>query len=178
MRQLLSYAMAAAMVILACTADAATTPAKKKTHPKRSAVAAKKSTSHKTAPSTRKAAPSARKAEPSGTKATPSTKKGVTASRKGSSKKGSVKKATWRNRQLAPSPERYGEIQKALVAKGYLKPEDGGGAWNQASVDALKRFQAAQNLESNGKINSLSLIALGLGPKHDSTPAKTAETPQ
>ena len=32
------------------------------------------------------------------------------------------------------------------------------------SVDALKRFQADQNLMPDGKINSFSLIALGLGP--------------
>jgi hypothetical protein len=45
-------------------------------------------------------------------------------------------------------------------------------------VDAMKRFQAAQNLDASGKINSLSLIALGLGPKHDSASVKAAELPQ
>jgi hypothetical protein len=74
---------------------------------------------------------------------------------------------TWRNRQLAPTPDRYRQIQEALAAKGYLRPEDATGTWNSGSVDALKRFQAEQNIESTGKINSLSLIALGLGPKHD-----------
>jgi hypothetical protein len=86
---------------------------------------------------------------------------------------------TWRNRQTAPTPERYKEIQDALVAKGYLKPEDSSAGWNQASVDALKRFQGEQNIESTGKINSLSLIALGLGPKRDAAPVKaTSEAPQ
>jgi hypothetical protein len=33
-------------------------------------------------------------------------------------------------------------------------------------VDALKRFQKAQNIPVTGKINSFSLIALGLGPNH------------
>ena len=88
-------------------------------------------------------------------------------------KKGATTKASWRNRQLAPTPERYKEIQDALVAKSYLKPDDATGGWNQASVDALKRFQADQKIESSGKINSLSLIALGLGPKRD-----TAATPK
>ena len=87
-----------------------------------------------------------------------------------SGKKTPVRTTTWRNRQLAPTPERYKEIQDALVAKGYLRPEDSGGGWNQTSADALKRFQGEQNIEASGKINSLSLIALGLGPKHD-TPA-------
>jgi membrane-bound lytic murein transglycosylase B len=81
--------------------------------------------------------------------------------------------AMWRPRQAAPSPERYKEIQDALVSRGYLQPEQAAGAWDQNSVDALKRFQAEQKLESSGKVNSLSLIALGLGPKHDSLPAKS-----
>ena len=99
------------------------------------------------------------------------------ASRRG--KKGPpAKRVTWRNRQLAPTPQRYKEIQDALAAKGYLKPEDANGAWNQASVDALKKFQAGQNLDSTGKINSLSLIALGLGPKRETAPPKPpTETP-
>jgi hypothetical protein len=77
---------------------------------------------------------------------------------------------TWRNRQLQPTPERYKEIQQALLAKGYLQPEQATGVWNQNSADALKQFQVAQNIDSSGKINSLSLIALGLGPKHEETP--------
>ena len=93
-----------------------------------------------------------------------------------SGKKGVPKKAasTWRNRQMAPSPERYREIQEALAHRGYPTPEEATGAWNQTSIDALKRFQAEQNLESTGKINSLSLIALGLGPKRDPAPAVPA----
>jgi hypothetical protein len=85
---------------------------------------------------------------------------------------------TWRNRQTAPTPDRYREIQGALAAKGYLKPEDATGTWNQKSADGLKKFQTEQNLESSGKINSLSLIALGLGPKHDSPPAAPPKPPQ
>ena len=92
-------------------------------------------------------------------------------------KKAPVKRTTWRNRQLAPSPERYKEIQGALAAKGYLKPEDANGSWNQASVDALTRFQSEQNLGSTGKINSLSLIALGLGPRHDTAQASVKPEP-
>jgi peptidoglycan hydrolase-like protein with peptidoglycan-binding domain len=91
-------------------------------------------------------------------------------------KKGApVKKAvTWRNRQLAPSPDRYREIQQALATKGYLQPEQATGTWDQNSTEALKRFQMEQNLEPSGKINSLSLIALGLGPKHDAMPTQIA----
>ena len=73
---------------------------------------------------------------------------------------------------MAPTPERYQEIQQALAARGYLKPEDASGGWGASSVDALRRFQTEQNLPGTGKIDSLSLIALGLGPKHDSAEAK------
>lgn len=71
---------------------------------------------------------------------------------------------TRRSSQQAPTPDRYKEIQKALAEKGYLHGEPNG-EWNADSADALKRFQADQNLTPDGKINSLSLIAMGLGPK-------------
>ena len=94
------------------------------------------------------------------------------ASVSGKKKPATTARTTWRNRQLTPTPQRYKEIQSALVAKGYLRPEDATGTWGSSSVDALKKFQAEQKLDPSGKINSLSLIALGLGPKHD-TPAET-----
>lgn len=75
---------------------------------------------------------------------------------------------TWRTRQASPTADRYREIQEALAARGYLAQEDITGAWGAASADAMKRFQAEQTLASTGKIDSLSLIALGLGPRHDS----------
>src|SRR4030088_294496 len=90
------------------------------------------------------------------TKAAP--KKGATtAGRKAAPKRPTT---TWRNRQLAPSADRYREIQTALATRGYLRSEDATGVWNQESSDALKKFQTEQNIESSGKINSLSLIAL------------------
>jgi hypothetical protein len=100
----------------------------------------------------------------------------TTAARKSGKK--APPRTTWRNRQMAPTADRYREIQQALAAKGYLKPEEASGVWNQNSVDALKRFQAEQNIESTGKINSLSLIALGLGPKHETAAAKPPAPPQ
>lgn len=77
---------------------------------------------------------------------------------------------------MVPAPERYQEIQQALASKGYLKPEAATGVWGQDSGDALKRFQNEQNLQGTGKIDSLSLIALGLGPRHDSGAANTLPT--
>lgn len=89
----------------------------------------------------------------------------------------SASEATWRSRQLAPTPERYKEIQSALVERGYLK-KDASGVWDADSTDALRRFQQDQSLEATGKLNSLSLIALGLGPKHPApAPAAPAAAP-
>jgi len=77
----------------------------------------------------------------------------------------SASDATWRSRQLNPTPDRYKEIQSALVERGYLT-KDASGVWDADSADALRRFQHDQSLDATGKLNSLSLIALGLGPKH------------
>ena len=118
--------------------------------------------------------PSARKKAPSKFIGPVASAKSKTGSA-GKSKKSSAKATTWRNRQMVPTQDRYKEIQEALAAKGYLEPEHATGTWSQASVDALKRFQAEQKIDASGKINSLSLIALGLGPKRD-VPAVTAES--
>jgi hypothetical protein len=147
MRKTLCYALVVAMAALAYGADSQTSTAKKAPAKSTPAVSARKAPSK--APS--KGSATAHKT----TKKAPAT--------------------TWRNRQVVPTPERYKEIQDALVAKGYLKPEDVGSGWNQTSMDALKRFQGEQSIEASGKINSLSLIALGLGPKHDSVPLKAAD---
>jgi peptidoglycan hydrolase-like protein with peptidoglycan-binding domain len=66
--------------------------------------------------------------------------------------------------QMSPSSDRYKEIQQALVAKGYLQTP-ATGVWNQDSQEAMRRFQADSNLDATGKLNSRSLISLGLGPK-------------
>ena len=84
-----------------------------------------------------------------------------------------------RSYQQAPTPERYKEIQQALIDKGYLHGE-ATGQWGADSVDALKRFQADQNITADGKISALSLIGLGLGPKRltaQSSPQTPANAP-
>ncbi len=91
-------------------------------------------------------------------------------------KTGSKPATTWHARQTQPTPERYKEIQQALVSKGYLTGEPTG-TWNQQSIDALRRYQQDQKLEATGKIDSLSLIALGLGPKHETASAKPPAPP-
>jgi hypothetical protein len=65
-------------------------------------------------------------------------------------------------RQQTPTPDRYREIQQALIDKGYLKSE-ANGQWDAQSTDALRQFQNDQKLAPTGKINAPSLIGLGLG---------------
>jgi len=93
--------------------------------------------------------------------------------KKSSSKKSPARSSGpyWRSMQRAPSPERYKEIQQALANKGYLQTASPNGIWDSNSVEALKKFQQDQNLGASGKIDSLSLIALGLGPRRDPQPA-------
>lgn len=78
--------------------------------------------------------------------------------------------------QQAPTQDRYTEIQQALITRGYLQTTPSG-TWDAATVEALKRFQAEQNLPPTGKITSLSLIALGLGPRRNPLTASTQAPP-
>ncbi|MBI3281080.1 MAG: peptidoglycan-binding protein [Acidobacteria bacterium] len=108
--------------------------------------------------------PAAKKPAPRTTKVT-SKRSRKPASRRSASRR--------RVTQQAPSPERYQRIQQALAAQGYYHgPIDG--KWTAECVDALKRFQQAQSLTANGKLGSLSLIALGLGPKREAANAGSA----
>jgi peptidoglycan hydrolase-like protein with peptidoglycan-binding domain len=86
-------------------------------------------------------------------------------------------KKTRRSFQQAPTPDRYKEIQQALASKGYLHNEPNG-EWGAESSEALKRFQADQNLTPDGKINSLSLIAMGLGPKRMTAQSQAPTQPE
>jgi len=105
-------------------------------------------------------------------------RKGVSAT--AAHRKGKTSLHPSRYHQQAPSPERYKEIQQALASKGFYQGEPTG-EWGPDSVDALKRFQSAQNLTPDGRIGSLSLIALGLGPRRltakSDTPSAQQATP-
>ena len=165
MHKLLCVTGIVAFGLLGIAAHGATAAKKKSASKKSSHPVA---TAHKSSATTKTATP----------KTTPS-KTGTSrtaASRRGK-KAPPVHRTTWRNRQLSPTPERYKEIQEALSAKGYLPPEQATGKWDDTSAEALKKFQTDQNLDSTGKINSLSLIALGLGPKHETAAAAKPATP-
>lgn len=81
-----------------------------------------------------------------------------------------------RSAQREPDPERYREIQQSLADKGYFAGPVNG-TWGSDSVAALKRFQRDQNIDDDGKLGSLSLIALGLGPKRGTSDAGGSEKP-
>ena len=177
----LAAAHALATLVCVCLAATATAPktAQKKTAAKTStssAAAAKKPASPKKAgASSAKSTPaktgaSKTTAAKAGTAKQAAAAKSTVASKRG--KKSSKKAVTWRNRQMTPGPDRYLEISRALAAKGFLSPESVSSQWSQSSAEALKKFQANQNLEATGKIDALSLIALGLGPRHQASAAK------
>jgi hypothetical protein len=170
MKWILTCFAMSAMILLAVGGDASA--ATKKKHVAKKGTA-KKSTAKKG--SSGKTSTGAKPATATAGKGAPSRKSGTATASRGKKGKSQRSATTWRNRQTLPSPDRYREIQTALAAKGYLKPEDATGSWNANSTDALKKFQAEQNLESSGKINSLSLIALGLGPHHEATPVATPQ---
>jgi peptidoglycan hydrolase-like protein with peptidoglycan-binding domain len=118
-----------------------------------------------TNPATKKPPAASTKAAPKTVVAgsrTGSSKKTVSSKKGKSTKKPAVAASTYR--QLAPTPDRYKEIQQALIDKGYLKSE-ANGVWDAPSQDALRQFQTDQKLSPTGKISAASLIALGLGPK-------------
>ncbi len=141
-------AVVAAVLIGSAGLPAATV--KKKKHSQHAAAARK--------PVKRKAAKGAAKGTAKGKVA-----KGKSPARR--TRRTAAARPAWRPGQTAPTQERYKEIQNALARKGYLHAEPSG-VWDQNSTEALRRFQQDQNLQASGKLDSLSIIALGLGPKH------------
>jgi len=82
-------------------------------------------------------------------------------------------------RQQQPEPERIRDIQQSLSDHGY--PLEVNGLWDASTVEALKKFQTDQkieNLSGRGKLDSMTLIALGLGPKREPPSGLTEEPRQ
>jgi len=111
--------------------------------------------------------------QPSSTKSTTahhSTKStsGSAHSTKTSSKKHSSKKKSSRARgQQKIDSDRAQEIQQALVREHYLSADQAAGGWNQASEEAMRKFQADHGWQSKTVPDSRALITLGLGPSKD-----------
>lgn len=86
------------------------------------------------------------------------------AAKTSSSKKKTSKSAHSKREPMpkAPTSERISEVQTALSRGGYYKA-DPSGKWDADSIDALQRFQGANGLDTNGKLDALTLQKLGLG---------------
>jgi Putative peptidoglycan binding domain len=67
--------------------------------------------------------------------------------------------------QRAIAQDRTREIQAALIREHYLSGEPSG-VWDQATKDALVRYQAANGWQTRVTPDSRALIKLGLGPDH------------
>jgi peptidoglycan hydrolase-like protein with peptidoglycan-binding domain len=114
----------------------------------------------------------------------PAAKSKTTSSKTSAHKKSSTRKGRTATRrrsagpsyQTRPTTERYKEIQQSLADKGYYKGEVNG-TWANDSTEALKHFQSDHKLPDDGKLNSLSIIQLGLGPKHDSAAVHPGNPP-
>jgi peptidoglycan hydrolase-like protein with peptidoglycan-binding domain len=75
----------------------------------------------------------------------------------------STKKSSRRERgQKAPDAQRISEIQTALAKDGSFSGKPSG-KWDDATVDAMKKFQEAHGLNSTGKLDAKTLQKLGLG---------------
>jgi Putative peptidoglycan binding domain len=75
------------------------------------------------------------------------------------------KKSRVRGQQKIDS-ERAQAIQEALIRQHYLKGE-ATGKWDQASEEAMRRYQADNGWQNKTVPDSRALIKLGLGPSKD-----------
>lgn len=84
-----------------------------------------------------------------------------------SKKRSSRKKKSSRVRgQEKIDSERAQQIQEALIRAHYLNGE-ASVTWNQASEDAMRKYQADHGWQSKTVPDSRALISLGLGPSKD-----------
>jgi hypothetical protein len=64
--------------------------------------------------------------------------------------------------QKAPMPDRITEIQSALARKGYYQG-DPNGRWDSNTIAAVQKFQSANGIDADGKLDAPTLQKLGLG---------------
>jgi|SRR5579863_2844704 len=76
------------------------------------------------------------------------------------------KKSTRARGQQKIDSERAQEIQEALIREHYLSGS-ATGVWNEASEQAMRRYQADNGWQSKTVPDSRALIKLGLGPSKD-----------
>ena len=76
--------------------------------------------------------------------------------------KKSTKKSSKQRGQKAPTADRISEIQSALAKDGSYSGEPNG-KWDDSTVAAMKKYQAAHGLNPSGKLDARTLQKLGLG---------------
>lgn len=79
-----------------------------------------------------------------------------------STKKTRAKRGRKEKGQTVPTAERISEIQQALAKDGSFSSSPNG-KWDDATVEAMKKFQTAHDLNPSGKLDALTLQKLGLG---------------
>ena len=85
-----------------------------------------------------------------------------TAKKSGKTGKSFSKKGKRVKGQAAPTADRVDQIQGALSKNGAYAGEPSG-KWDDSTVEAMKKFQAAHGLNPSGKMDALTLQKLGLG---------------
>jgi peptidoglycan hydrolase-like protein with peptidoglycan-binding domain len=75
--------------------------------------------------------------------------------------------------QKAPTPDRIKEIQSALSREGAYSGEPTG-KWDNATIEAMKKYQGDNGISPTGKIDALTINKLGLGSE---TAGKGAPVP-
>jgi hypothetical protein len=80
--------------------------------------------------------------------------------------KKSRKSASRRRGQQKIDGERARQIQAALIREHYLSGQPSG-KWDEATQDAMRRYQASNHWQDKTVPDSRALIKLGLGPSND-----------
>jgi len=116
-------------------------------------------------PPTKSASRTTASDSPSSTSAHAKTSKSTGAHSTASRSKKSRKSAANRRGQQKIDRQRTLEIQQALIREHYMdgKPT---GVWNDATQQAMQRYQADNNWQSKTTPDARALIKLGLGPDH------------
>jgi len=101
-----------------------------------------------------------KKKSPTGT-SKPSNSK-ASSSKAHSSGKKSARRSRRQPGQKVPTKDRISEIQSALAKDGSYTGEPNG-KWDDSTVAAMKKYQAAHGLNPSGKLDARTLQKLGLG---------------
>ena len=104
---------------------------------------------------------SAAQTQPTKKKPTTSSSSRTPRSTKPGARKG-AKNSSKQRGQKAPTSDRISEIQTALAKDGSFTGEPNG-KWDDSTVAAMKKYQAAHGLNPSGKLDARTLQRLGLG---------------